>query len=100
MLELGTVYCVARPIFLWACVEVMNADVFTNVCYFLIARPVGLSIVIGSADWPGASFSAFLTAKKVNIPGDDLESRAAMMRYLEEYLSTMTPRRAVRHQAA
>jgi len=43
------------------------------------------------------SFSAFLTAKKVNIPGDDLASRAAMMLYLEEYLSTTTPSYPKRH---
>jgi len=43
------------------------------------------------------SFSAFLTAKNVTIPGDDAGSRTVMMQYLDEYLLTVTPSYPKRH---
>mmetsp|Transcript_41582 Transcript_41582/g.67928 ORF Transcript_41582/g.67928 Transcript_41582/m.67928 type:complete len:669 (+) Transcript_41582:43-2049(+) len=46
------------------------------------------------------SFSAFLTAKDVTIPGDDAASRGMMMDFLNEYLAQVTnshPKRHVRN---
>jgi hypothetical protein len=43
------------------------------------------------------SFSAFLTAKDVTIPGDDAGSRTMMMQFLNEYLAQVTPRCAPFH---
>eukprot|EP00667_Euglena_gracilis_P001996 EG_transcript_1996 len=43
------------------------------------------------------SFSAFLTAKNVTIPGDDSGSRGVMMQFLNEYLNSVTPSYPKRH---